>query len=1070
MKITGAYIDGFGIFHDQTINGLDKDIVLFYGHNETGKSTLLSFIRAVLFGFPRVNSKDPSYPPLAGGVHGGRIDFVTNGGERWSVSRKPGVGGGAVGVIGSDGSTGDKALLDQLLGGIPYEAFRNIMAFGLTELQSLDTLSGEHIASAIYGAGLGTSMMAMPRASKKIHDRMARLFLKGGSKPVLNRLVGDLEHIRKRLHDASLQSDQYDAVCDEMARIEKSVLSCRNELSIRRSEQQQYEALERLWPDWITLKESLQALTALGDPANAFPEEGLKELDRLSETRERHQTALSELTTRQKQIHSRIAALPVDETALAQAAAIGILIENRNTYLENVRKQPLLVQEKQSVNDIISRLMQRLGPSWNETAALAFDRSLFTREAIRKHQTALDALERNLAATEALLADKQSSLEQAAEARRLAEKEAADRGDLPPERNPDLVQKVKHGLDRFAEALKELGRTASTLSEAKETLILLEHAALQAPSGSKWLVAAVGGIGFAAACLVAFFGDYRNAALLMGGVAAATYAARAYRKQQRLMRQYQQNQVKRQQLRVKELQATSYRLESTISAYTNWVENLLRPAEHEYALGEALLVNIDRFLFNLTQEQHQRESVLSARSKLLEKKAAEKAAGQALGKVFTARNVLIEQYAKEKSAWATRCDHFGLSKGISPVTALEALETIEEAVETIQTRDRCSLELSRIAEEIDNYREIGKQTRMAMEWPAAADDALPRTVTELAKRLEESKLNQRETETLGRELANIEKERIAIEQSLRETETLVQNILLSAGLPDEAAFRKIGRIELKRTALLSAAETAKGNMRRISGELDTAQLETRLESLSWAEINSRKEQATGSTRELDLELSGLYSRRAELKQTLETLTTSNDIIRLRAEEADLLADMEAAALEWSRYALADLLIVHAREVFEKIHQPGILQDAGTLFSRMTGGSFQGVVAPLGENTLMAVAQNGVRISPDLLSRGTAEQLYLAVRFSYIRHQARKNDPLPVVMDDILVNFDPVRARKAAEAIVSLSASHQVLFFTCHPETTTVFQNIDPRIPIYRLDRGQITAPEKSPGSEKSEWP
>ena len=36
------------------------------------------------------------------------------------------------------------------------------------------------------------------------------------------------------------------------------------------------------------------------------------------------------------------------------------------------------------------------------------------------------------------------------------------------------------------------------------------------------------------------------------------------------------------------------------------------------------------------------------------------------------------------------------------------------------------------------------------------------------------------------------------------------------------------------------------------------------------------------------------------------------------------------------------------------------------------------------------------------------------------------------MDDILVNFDPQRAERAARSIVQLAARHQVIFFTCHP--------------------------------------
>jgi uncharacterized protein YhaN len=175
----------------------------------------------------------------------------------------------------------------------------------------------------------------------------------------------------------------------------------------------------------------------------------------------------------------------------------------------------------------------------------------------------------------------------------------------------------------------------------------------------------------------------------------------------------------------------------------------------------------------------------------------------------------------------------------------------------------------------------------------------------------------------------------------------------------------------------------------------------------------------------------------------------------------LLADLEENAAEWSRYALAEHLILQAREVFEKKHQPGIIQDAGRFFHRMTGGRYQGIVSPLGENTLWAVSRHGERISPEVLSRGAAEQLYLSVRFGFIRHQAGNAEPLPVIMDDILVNFDPDRAARATETIRLLSSSHQVLYFTCHPETLAQFQAIDPDVPVFRLSKGRIIEPEST---------
>ena len=69
-----------------------------------------------------------------------------------------------------------------------------------------------------------------------------------------------------------------------------------------------------------------------------------------------------------------------------------------------------------------------------------------------------------------------------------------------------------------------------------------------------------------------------------------------------------------------------------------------------------------------------------------------------------------------------------------------------------------------------------------------------------------------------------------------------------------------------------------------------------------------------------------------------------------------------------------------------------------------------------------------------LSRGTAEQLYLAMRFAFIDEYVEHSEPVPVLMDDVLVNFDAERSRAASEAIVEFSRNHQVLLLTCHEQT------------------------------------
>jgi uncharacterized protein YhaN len=92
------------------------------------------------------------------------------------------------------------------------------------------------------------------------------------------------------------------------------------------------------------------------------------------------------------------------------------------------------------------------------------------------------------------------------------------------------------------------------------------------------------------------------------------------------------------------------------------------------------------------------------------------------------------------------------------------------------------------------------------------------------------------------------------------------------------------------------------------------------------------------------------------------------------------------------------------------------------------------VAPPGETTLHVIDKNENRKEMEKLSRGTLEQLYFSVRLGLIREFSRRLEPLPVVMDDILVNFDPKRAEVALTALLDLAETHQVLLFTCHPAT------------------------------------
>ena len=65
-----------------------------------------------------------------------------------------------------------------------------------------------------------------------------------------------------------------------------------------------------------------------------------------------------------------------------------------------------------------------------------------------------------------------------------------------------------------------------------------------------------------------------------------------------------------------------------------------------------------------------------------------------------------------------------------------------------------------------------------------------------------------------------------------------------------------------------------------------------------------------------------------------------------------------------------------------------------------------------------------------MSDGTQDQLYLALRLASIERYLEAKEPLPLILDDVLINFDDRRAA-ALRTLAELGRKTQVIMFTHH---------------------------------------
>lgn len=194
------------------------------------------------------------------------------------------------------------------------------------------------------------------------------------------------------------------------------------------------------------------------------------------------------------------------------------------------------------------------------------------------------------------------------------------------------------------------------------------------------------------------------------------------------------------------------------------------------------------------------------------------------------------------------------------------------------------------------------------------------------------------------------------------------------------------------------------------------------------------ERPARSRTELQTALDALAQRRREAQSTFDYTSgrcrAIGDAAELEAaltQKRDELAQKQA---EYDAIALAMESLQSANTALQNRFSPALSRRAGELFSRLTGGKYESVLL---DRTFSAQAgETGESVSHDaqLLSLGTLDQLYLAVRLAICESALPADDPPPIVLDDALVRFDDERCCAALELLLEESKSRQILLFTC----------------------------------------
>ncbi len=318
MKFERIQMNGFGMYRDKTIE-LDTQApaVLFLGRNEAGKSTLMGFIRVMLFGFPTRANMAQRYEPQHGGLHGGALTLRGSLGEPIRVERFE--KNRELKLIYEDGTLAGEAALHSLLGGLTEDVYRNLFAFSLTELQRLESLRSEQISGFLYSSGMGVSGSAIVQTERKLAAGMEQLYKPRGTRQTLNTALKEIEAGETELRRSIALSGQYSVWQAEAAALDSQISEQERMLVELREQRDWLNKCRQARPIWLKQLEVERELAQLGN-WQPVPEAAVVRLEQLNTEQSTLLERLDLLTLKREKLNQRIAETIGDRRSRGVAA------------------------------------------------------------------------------------------------------------------------------------------------------------------------------------------------------------------------------------------------------------------------------------------------------------------------------------------------------------------------------------------------------------------------------------------------------------------------------------------------------------------------------------------------------------------------------------------------------------------------------------------------------------------------------------------------------------------------------------------------------------------------------
>ena len=402
----------------------------------------------------------------------------------------------------------------------------------------------------------------------------------------------------------------------------------------------------------------------------------------------------------------------------------------------------------------------------------------------------------------------------------------------------------------------------------------------------------------------------------------------------------------------------------------------------------------------------------------------------------TALTQVESQWQEWQQAWQAALAEAGHEDTL-PVEQLEARLARMQDIQTLlaQMDSLRADDIEPLQNALDSWMRHAR-TLADQLMPDASADISPQDIAlTLAGRLKTAHQDEADHDRLQQQQARDRQALEAARQQQIQVDALLQPLRVAAGIDDMAQLGPaIARSEERRHIEheIQRIETA---LREAGDGQSLESLRTEAASIKPDQLQVELNRLGTEAGQVVEEISRLGAQHGQLKAAFDALNGSDAAARAAARQQEAAAGMAEAAERYLRLKTAARLLQWSMERFRQTRQGPMLARASEIFQALTLGSFSRLLVDAESHDsprLVSIRTDGNKpVEVPGLSEGTRDQLYLALRLAALDQQASQGSRMPLIADDLFINFDDRRTEAGLQVLGEVSRRMQVILLTHH---------------------------------------